>query len=155
MWTEWIDFFQISFYAADCNGFHTYLYLLEVKEHTVIVVWIHLTYEYLYIPDGDFKGVAYIVYSIIDDAKEAVNKLNNSTLNEKIIKVKLTRQRDNEDTNTQLKKESKSEVSLDEEKGGQKRKWKDKNQRNKANRNGRIIIRNLSFKVKYYITYQL
>lgn len=96
--------------------------------------------------DGDFKGVAYIVYTTIDDAKEAVNKLNNSIVNEKIIKVKLTRQRDNEGANTQPKSEEKSEESLDQEKRSKKKKWKDNNQKSKANRNGRIIIRNLSFK---------
>lgn len=92
--------------------------------------------------------MAYIVYTSIDDAKEAVNKLNNSTVNEKIIKVKLTRQRDNEGANKQVKSEGKNEESPDQEKRSKKRKWKDNNQRSKANRNGRIIIRNLSFKVK-------
>lgn len=94
--------------------------------------------------------MAYVVYTSIDDAKEAVNKLNNSTLNEKIIKVKLTRQRDNDEVKT----EDKSQESLDQEKknNSKKKKWKENNQK-RGNRNGRIIIRNLSFKVKKnYIT---
>lgn len=94
--------------------------------------------------------MAYIVYSTIDDAKEAVDKLNNSTLNDKIIKVKLTRQRDNESTSTQVKSEVKHEESQDQEKESKKKKFKDKFLK-KGNRNGRIIVRNLSFKVKHYI----
>ena len=98
--------------------------------------------------DGIFKGLAYIVYSEIQDATEAVNKLNNSTLNDKIIKVKLTRQRNNENSShSAAKGEADHEGSLDQGKGSNKRKWADKNQKNKKNRNGRIIIRNLSFKV--------
>ncbi|MPC68588.1 ELAV-like protein 2 [Portunus trituberculatus] len=96
--------------------------------------------------DGTFKGVAYIVYNELKDATEAVNTLNNSTLNEKIIKVKFTRQRDNE-SNLQPagKAEANQEGSLDREKESKKRKRLEKKQKN---RNGRIIIRNLSFKVR-------
>lgn len=99
--------------------------------------------------DGTFKGVAYIVYNEINDATEAVNKLNNSTLNEKIIKVKLTRNRDNGESNRHPagKEEANHEGSLDQEKGGKKKKQLEKKQKNRKNRNGRIIIRNLSFKV--------
>lgn len=94
--------------------------------------------------DGIFKGVAYIVYTEVSDAQEAVNKLNNATLNDKIIKVKLTRQRDNEEGNSH--RAPKSEANQDgsqDNKSSKKKKWADKNKRN---RNGRIIIRNLSFK---------
>lgn len=91
--------------------------------------------------------MAYIVYNDIKDATEAVDKLNNSTLNEKIIKVKLTRQRDNGENNCQRagKDGANHDGSLDQEKGSRKRKRPEKKQKN---RNGRIIIRNLSFKVR-------
>lgn len=107
---------------------------------------IVLIYLHILISDGIFKGVAYIVYTEVSDAQEAVNKLNNATLNDKIIKVKLTRQRDNEEGNSH--RAPKSEANQDgsqDNKSSKKKKWADKNKRN---RNGRIIIRNLSFKVK-------
>lgn len=95
--------------------------------------------------DGIFKGVAYIVYSEVKDATEAVNKLNNSTLNEKTIKVKLTRQSSNEQSNCHSagNNEASHEGSLDQERRSKKKKRPEKKQKN---RNGRIIIRNLSFK---------
>ncbi|KAG0721214.1 RNA-binding protein 28 [Chionoecetes opilio] len=109
--------------------------------------------------DHVFKGVAYVVYTERTDAIEAVNKLNNTTLNERIIKVKLTRERDNVESKSSaavrseasaVRSEASQEASPDQEKGIQekrskKKKWADKNQKSR-NRDGRIIIRNLSFK---------
>lgn len=115
-----------------------------------IILASYIIFLNVFISDGIFKGVAYIVYSEIDNAKEAVDKLNNSTLNDKIIKVKLTRQKDNEDnySHPAAKSEANQEGSVDQEKTSKKKKWADRNQKSKKNRNGRIIIRNLSFKVK-------
>nr|XP_045583127.1 RNA-binding protein 28-like [Procambarus clarkii] len=98
--------------------------------------------------NGTFKGMAYIIYSFVEDAKQAVKKYDNSTFNGKILRVKYSRQRETEsDEDVSGAQRNKEEDGEENETNIKKKKTKRKDKRQPAKqRKGRIIIRNLSFK---------
>ncbi|KAK8751957.1 hypothetical protein OTU49_011293 [Cherax quadricarinatus] len=97
-----------------------------------------------------FKGMAYIVYTLVEDASQAVKQYDNASFKGKILKVKFSHQRQTEANKTVFGikgdvKEEDAEENEKEDKARGPRKKINKREPGKQ-RKGRIIIRNLSFK---------
>ncbi|ROT66699.1 RNA-binding protein 28, partial [Penaeus vannamei] len=101
--------------------------------------------------EGNSKGIAYIVYSTQEDAERCVEQLNNSKFQDKVIHVKLTKQKggrkkyEEVDEDPEVKEEA-NDFYEEEPENKYDNKWnpaKDRNMR----KQGRIVVRNLSFKV--------
>nr|XP_053626962.1 RNA-binding protein 28-like [Cherax quadricarinatus] len=97
-----------------------------------------------------FKGMAYIVYTLVEDASQAVKQYDNASFKGKILKVKFSHQRQTEANKTVFGikgdvKEEDAEENEKEDKTRGPRKKINKREPGKQ-RKGRIIIRNLSFK---------
>ncbi|XP_047478166.1 RNA-binding protein 28-like [Penaeus chinensis] len=101
--------------------------------------------------EGNSKGIAYIVYSTQEDAERCVEQLNNSKFQDKVIHVKLTKQKggrkihEEEDESPEVKEEANDFYEEEQENKYNNRgnAAKDRNMR----KQGRIVVRNLSFKV--------
>lgn len=98
--------------------------------------------------------MAYIIYTNVEDAAQAVERFNNCTLNGKVLRVKFSRQRQPREAdgeqNFGIKREVKDEIKEEEEEIDKKRvsKKRNNNRGPGTQRKGRIIVRNLSFKVR-------
>lgn len=114
---------------------------------------MHTKLDYIFscTSDGNSKGIAYIVYSTQEDAARCVEQFNNTKFQDKVIRVKMTRQKgggskwNQEDENPEVKEEADEHYEEEPEDKYDKR-WnpvKDKSMR----KQGRIVVRNLSFKV--------
>lgn len=96
-----------------------------------------------------FRGMAYIIYHDVEAAAQAVKRFNNCTLNGKVLRVKLSRQRERKKAGREQKvqkveDEVKEEEEEADEKGISKKDYDFRGLRSK--KKGRVIIRNLSFK---------
>lgn len=96
--------------------------------------------------------MAYVVFTTVEDAEEAVKQMDLQKLNGKEVRVKFSNQKYGKEPKHDQKSEVNKQIEVkdgEETETKSKKKFpkRDREKETKKNRNGRIIVRNLSFQV--------